>query len=136
MGAEQIAQAVGDQQWLDDAASPLQDAIRKLFQSSGRSGRAAKNFLHGSALGHPLHPALIDLPLGAWSVAAIFDSFEAATGSQSGKIADKAIGVGIIGAVMAAVAGVTDWSETDGRAKRIGLTHGVLNLTATGLFGL
>ena len=56
---------------IEGLASPLQDAIRKLFQSSGRSGRAAKNFLHGSALGHPLHPALIDLPLGAWSVAAI-----------------------------------------------------------------
>ncbi|HYI12836.1 MAG TPA: Rieske 2Fe-2S domain-containing protein [Thermoanaerobaculia bacterium] len=136
MGAEQIARAVGDQQWLDDVASPLQEAIRKLFESAGRGGREAKKFLHGSALGHPLHPALIELPVGAWTLAAIFDAIELADGRQRGRIADKAIGVGLIGAAAAAVAGITDWSETDGRAKRIGLAHGAMNLTATGLYVL
>jgi nitrite reductase/ring-hydroxylating ferredoxin subunit len=50
--------------------------------------------------------------------------------------AETAIKIGLIGAVGAAVAGATDWSETDGRAKRIGLAHGVMNLTATGLYAL
>src|SRR6185436_9420588 len=30
----------------------------------------------------------------------------------------------------------TDWSETDGRAKRIGAAHGVLNLSATSLYAI
>ena len=136
MGAEQIARALGDQEWLDGVATPVQEAVRKLFESAGRGGRAAKDFLHGSALGHPLHPALIELPVGAWTLAAIFDAIELAGGGQSGKVADRAIGVGVIGALGAALAGITDWSETDGRAKRIGLTHGVMNVTATGLYVL
>jgi nitrite reductase/ring-hydroxylating ferredoxin subunit/uncharacterized membrane protein len=136
MGAEQIARALGDQEWLDGVATPVQEAIRRLFESAGRGGQAAKEFLHGSALGHPLHPALIELPVGAWTLAAIFDAIELAGGGQRGKIADQAIGVGVIGALGAAVAGITDWSETDGRAKRIGLTHGVMNVTATGLYVL
>ncbi len=136
MGAEQIARLLGEQEWLDGVATPLQEAIRKLFEAGGRGGSAAKNFLHGSALGHPLHPALIDLPLGSFTLAAIFDAIELAGGEQRGKIADQAIGIGILAALGAAVAGITDWSETDGRAKRIGLTHGMMNVTATGLYAL
>ena len=136
MGAEVIARAVGDQEWLDPIATPLQKWVRQLFEAAGRGGREAKNFLHGSALGHPLHPALIDLPLGAWTMAAIFDGIELASGKKRGRLADTAIKVGLIGAVGAAVAGLTDWSETDGRAKRIGIAHGVMNLTATGLYAL
>jgi len=136
MGAEQIARVLGDQKWLDEVATPVQEAIRKLFESAGRGGREAKKFLHGSALGHPLHPALVELPVGAWTLAAIFDAIELAGGGQRGKIADQAIGVGVIGALGAALAGAADWSETDGRAKRIGLTHGAMNVTATGLYVL
>ena len=134
MGTEQIARALGDQEWLDGVATPVQEAIRALFESAGRAGRETKKFLHGSALGHPLHPALVELPVGAWTLAAIFDVIELSGGGERGRIADKAIGVGVLGALAAAVAGITDWSETDGRAKRIGLTHGVMNVTATGLY--
>jgi len=128
MGTTDVVRAIGDQEWMDAAATPLQELLRKLFRGE------LKDFLHGKALGHPLHPALIDLPLGAWSLAAIFDGIELARGGNKGRAADTAIKIGLAGAVGAAVAGLTDWSETDGRAKRIGLTHGVLNLTATGLY--
>lgn len=136
MGAEQIARSLGDQEWLDGLAEPVQETIRKLFEAAGPLGGEVKKFLHGSALGHPLHPALIELPVGAWTLAAIFDALELAGGGERGKIADRAIGVGVLGALGAAVAGITDWSETDGRAKRIGLTHGVMNVAATGLYVL
>jgi nitrite reductase/ring-hydroxylating ferredoxin subunit/uncharacterized membrane protein len=134
MGAETIPRAVGDQDWMDGFATPVQEAIRKLFEAAGKGGQEAKDFLHGKWLGHPLHPAVIDLPLGAWTMAAIFDVLEAAGAGKNGKLADTAIKFGLAGAVVAAIAGATDWSETDGRAKRIGLTHGILNLTATGLY--
>jgi nitrite reductase/ring-hydroxylating ferredoxin subunit/uncharacterized membrane protein len=136
MGAEQIARVLGEQEWLDGVASPVQEAIRNLFELGGAGGRAAKKFLHGSALGHPLHPALVELPVGAWTLAAIFDAIEVAGGGQRGRVADRAIAAGVVGALGAAVAGLTDWSETDGRAKRIGLTHGLMNGTATALYAL
>ena len=130
--AQAIPRALGDQEWIDSVATPLQEAIRKLFGPAG----GVKDFLHGRALGHPLHPALIDLPLGAWTLAAIFDAMEVAGLRKRNDAAATAIKIGLAGAVAAALAGLTDWSETDGRAKRIGLTHGVMNLTATGLYAL
>lgn len=136
MPAEQLVRTLGDQESLDALATPLQEAIRSLFASAGAAGREAKNFLHGSALGHPLHPALIELPVGAWTLAAILDALELAGLRRNHGFAETAIKIGLVGAVGAAVAGATDWSETDGRAKRIGLAHGVMNLTATGLYAL
>jgi len=136
MGAETVVRAIGGLEWLDDAATPVQKAIRELFESAGRGGAELKKFLHGSALGHPLHPALIDLPLGAWTLAAILDGLELAGGSKRNGAAGTAIAVGVAGAIAAAVTGVTDWSETDGRAKRIGAAHGVLNLSATSLYAI
>jgi nitrite reductase/ring-hydroxylating ferredoxin subunit/uncharacterized membrane protein len=136
MPVERLVRTLGDQKSLDAVATPLQEAIRSLFASAGAAGREAKNFLHGSALGHPLHPALIELPIGAWTLAAILDALEMAGLRGNRGFADTAIKIGLVGAVGAAVTGATDWSETDGRAKRIGLTHGVMNLTATGLYAL
>ena len=136
MAAEQLVRALGDQESLDPLATPLQEAIRSLFESAGAAGREAKKFLHGSALGHPLHPALIDLPLGSWTLAAILDALELAGVRRNRGFADTAIKIGLFGALGAAVAGAVDWSETDGRAKRIGLAHGVLNLTATALYAV
>jgi len=133
MGAEQIARTIGEQEALDTVATPLQNAVQTLFQSAGEAGRVAKNFLHGSALGHPLHPALVELPVGAWTLAAIFDAIEL-LGGRRNDVAETAIEVGLIGALGAAVAGITDWSATDGPAKRIGLTHGLLNVTAVALY--
>jgi hypothetical protein len=91
MAAEEIARAIGDQEWLDSFATPLQEALRKAFGSAGAAGRGIKNFLHGSALGHPLHPALIELPLGAWTLAAILDAMELAGWGGHKGAADTAI---------------------------------------------
>src|SRR5207244_1229861 len=118
-----IIRALGDQEWIDALAQPLQEAIRATFERGGSAGAQLKDFLHGRALGHPLHPALIDLPLGSWTLAAILDAFELAGVNKHRDVADTAITIGLVGAAAAAVAGLTDWSETDERAKRIGLTH-------------
>jgi nitrite reductase/ring-hydroxylating ferredoxin subunit/uncharacterized membrane protein len=84
-------------------------------------------------LGHPLHPVFTDVPLGAWTTALALDV--AAQGDPGmRRAATFAIGVGLAGAVGAAVTGLTDWSETDGESRRAGLIHGLLNITATTLF--
>src|SRR5438105_794170 len=114
MSTNDVIRLIGDQEWIDAAASPLQNAVRAVVRG------AVKDFLHGKALGHPLHPALTDVPIGAWSVAAIVDGLELARGRRRTRAADTAIKIGLAGAVASAVTGLTDWSETDARAKRIG----------------
>jgi nitrite reductase/ring-hydroxylating ferredoxin subunit/uncharacterized membrane protein len=53
---------------------------------------------------------------------------------QWGAAADATLNLGIIGALCAAVAGLTDWQDTDPPARRIGLIHGLVNIAAVGLF--
>jgi nitrite reductase/ring-hydroxylating ferredoxin subunit/uncharacterized membrane protein len=118
---------------LDRIAEPLSDAVRGAYEAAGPAGQQAKNALHGVWLGHPLHPVFTDVPIGAWTTAMALDA--TANGDPGmARAATFAIGVGLAGAVGAAVTGLTDWSETDGRARRTGLIHGLLNITATTFF--
>ncbi len=118
---------------IDRVAEPLSKAVRGAYEAAGPVGQQAKNALHGVWLGHPLHPVFTDVPIGAWTTALALD---AAGQGDPGmrRAATFAIGVGLAGAVGAAVTGLTDWSETDGESRRAGLIHGLLNVTATTLF--
>lgn len=134
MGTQDLFNEVADQKWLDTTSDPLQEAIRGFFR--GEAGAKIKDAIHGTWLGHPLHPVLTDIPIGAWTVAAVLDAVESATGNEGvGAAADAAVAVGLAGALGAAITGATDWSETGGRAKSLGLVHAVLNVAATALYG-
>lgn len=118
---------------IDRIAEPLSKGVRQAYASAGSVGERTKNAVHGVWLGHPLHPVFTDVPLGAWTTALALDA--AADGDPGmRRAATFAMGVGLTGAVGAAVTGLTDWSETDGESRRAGLIHGLLNLTATTLF--
>ena len=57
--------AVSNRKWLDAVATPLRTALHAAYAAGGEAGRQLKNALHGTWLGHPLHPVLTDVPLGA-----------------------------------------------------------------------
>jgi nitrite reductase/ring-hydroxylating ferredoxin subunit/uncharacterized membrane protein len=123
---------VADQPALDAIAEPLSQAVLDIFKSGGEVGERAKNALHGVWLEHPLHPVFTDVPIGAWTTALALDA--AANGDPGmRRAATFAIGVGLLGALGAAVTGLTDWSETQGQSRRTGLVHGLLNIAATSL---
>ena len=137
--AESAAQGIERQEWMAPVEDALQRAVAGAFEAGGVAGRAVKNFLHGTWLGHPLHPVLTDVPIGAWTTALVFDTLDAgSTGwpwqQTARRRADDAIVVGIVGAVGAALAGLTDWQHTDGKARRTGLAHAALNTLALGLY--
>src|SRR5437870_13404198 len=117
--------AIADQPALDRLAEPLSDGVRRLFEWGGPAGAEVKNALHGVWLRHPLHPVFTDIPIGAWTAALALDA--TANGDRHmRRAATRALGVGLVGALGAAATGLTDWSETDGRSRRIGLVHGLL----------
>jgi nitrite reductase/ring-hydroxylating ferredoxin subunit/uncharacterized membrane protein len=137
--AESAAQGIERQEWMAPLEERLQRAVTGAFAAGGTAGRAVKNFLHGTWLGHPLHPVLTDVPIGAWTTALVFDALDAGSHGWPWQRtvrrgADDAILVGIVGALGAAVAGVTDWQHTDGKARRTGLAHAMLNTIALGLY--
>jgi hypothetical protein len=65
---------IEQQEWLKPTEEGLQKLIHKAFQFKG--GRQAKNFLHGTWIGHPLHVILTDVPIGAWTTAIVFDALD------------------------------------------------------------
>lgn len=135
MATEALIKAVEQQETLDRLSDQIQPLVRDAFKSAGPAGREVKNFLHGTWLGHPLHPALTDVPLGAWTAALALDAMESISGRRElGAGADAAIAVGLVGAAGAAVTGLTDWSETSGRARKVGILHGLMNVGATALY--
>jgi nitrite reductase/ring-hydroxylating ferredoxin subunit len=98
------------------------------LEDSGESGMRLKDALHGTWLGHALHPALILGPAGSWMTAAILDL----VGDQEG--AQTAIGFGILASLPAAASGLVDWGYTAGRPRRVGLAHAALNSAALGCY--
>jgi nitrite reductase/ring-hydroxylating ferredoxin subunit/uncharacterized membrane protein len=135
MGPERAIDLVKEQEWLDPVADAMARAIGGAYEAGGEAGRMVRDFLHGTWLGHPLHPALVAVPIGAWTCTAILDGVESATGRrEAGAGADATLGIGLVGAGLSALAGFTDWQHTDGKARRVGVVHALLNTAATGLY--
>jgi nitrite reductase/ring-hydroxylating ferredoxin subunit/uncharacterized membrane protein len=135
MATDRAIQAVEHQDWLEPLADRLQSTLTNAFAAAGPAGQEVADALHGRWLGHPLHPVLTDIPIGSWTTAAVLDALEQVTGNRAlGRGADAAIGVGILGALGAAITGLTDWRHTEGRARRLGLAHGLLNTSALALY--
>src|SRR5438067_8729052 len=86
-----ISDAVESQQgWLDPLAETLQSALTAAIEAGGEAARSAKTFLNGSWLGHPLHPAISDLPIGAWTTGLIMDLIGA------DRAADTCVTIGVV----------------------------------------
>lgn len=90
-------------------------------------------------LGHGAHPILIVFPLGLLATAVIFDVVYLLTNNNTFPlVAYWLIIAGLIGGAVAAPFGWIDWFAipTETRAKRIGLMHGLTNVTVLILFFL
>lgn len=121
--------------FLERYAEPIQKVLNTFFLESGPIGRKIGDFLNGVWLGHPVHPMITDVPVGAWTAAAALDLFEAGSGEPGlGKAADLAVAVGVAGAVGSAVSGLADWQYTVGETRRTGFNHAVLNTVALSLY--
>src|SRR2546425_11227982 len=119
---------VDRQRWVEPVADFLQKVVAGGYKLLGNAGRALKTFVNGTWLGHPLHPVLTDIPIGAWTIAILFDlSYLVERSHGWVSAADVTIFIGLLGAIGAAVTGYTDWSDTFGRERRVGITHGLLN---------
>jgi nitrite reductase/ring-hydroxylating ferredoxin subunit/uncharacterized membrane protein len=115
-----------------DVLDGVSKVVKKTFDSAVRPG-AVKDALAGTWLGHPLHPVLTDIPIGAWSSSWLLD---VVGGKRARPASDTLLAIGILSAVPTAVSGLTDWTDTWGKTQRVGTTHAIGNVTALGLFTL
>lgn len=92
------------------------------------------DLLQGKWLGHPLHPAIVHIPVGAWLSAAVIDVVRrhAGPGSIAPVVALFCVVVGLIVAALAVPTGVAEWTpiKQERPAWKLGLYHMILNLVA------
>jgi nitrite reductase/ring-hydroxylating ferredoxin subunit/uncharacterized membrane protein len=114
----------------------VQKSLDKFLYGGGHpSAQKIRNFLNGTWLGEPLHVVLTDVPIGAWTAALAFDALDIVYDRREfARGCEASIGLGLLAAAGAAVTGMTDWSDVDPPARRLGLIHGLLNLSGIALF--
>ena len=129
-----IVDSVLDQlTFLEPMADTLQRVIGQYIQQGGEQAQQAKDVLNGVWFEHPLHPAMTDIPIGAWTCSTFLD-LASVTDERLAPAADLLVGVGCVGAIGAALTGLADWQDTYGHERRNGLAHALLNTGALGLF--
>ncbi|MBQ0892032.1 Rieske (2Fe-2S) protein [Micromonospora sp. U56] len=106
------------------ALDPVGDRLQRAVQSTLR-GQRVRDLLHGVWLGHPLHPAMVQVPVGAWISAAVLDLLP---GQR--RAATTLVGLGTVSALPAAVAGLNDWAALARDQRRVGLVHAASNSVA------
>lgn len=108
---------------LDSVTGPLRDAVHALPLGTVR------DLLRGRWLGHPLHPLLVQVPMGAWLSAGVLDLLPGT--ERAGRVL---VGTGVLAALPAALAGWTDWADTRPEQQRTGVVHAAANSLAVGLY--
>jgi nitrite reductase/ring-hydroxylating ferredoxin subunit/uncharacterized membrane protein len=129
----QVVEQVDGWAWirtLNDQLTAVLGPLREKYQ-----GNPVLELMHGGRwMGHPLHPALSDLPVGLWTSAMILDFAAPAPGPDAGLDAAGLLSaLGIASSVATAATGIVDWTVSDDQDRRVGLFHGVLNTGALGL---
>src|ERR671927_1475847 len=112
-----ILDRIADVSSMDKAIEPARKAVLAVLKPP-----ALKDVLHGTWLGHPLHPVLVQVPVGSWTTAGLFDAIPPLRPA-----ATVLIGTGVAVAVPAALSGAADWSEQEIGVRRLGAIHAVAN---------
>ena len=111
-------------------AKPFGEFNHRWLSALFRPIRPVKDFLNGTWLGHPVHSATTDLPIGALTVSIILELVGQHTGANIALVvAAVSIGASI-------VTGLADYTDVDGTARMRATVHATVMLIAQVLFVL
>jgi nitrite reductase/ring-hydroxylating ferredoxin subunit/uncharacterized membrane protein len=122
-----LAERIEGLEQLDGAAKALKSLVDRYVPERSE----LKDFLSGTWLGHPLHPVLTDVVVGAWTSSFLLDLIP---GRKTRKASDRLVDIGILAAVPTVLAGLSDWTDTRGGRRRVGLVHASANVVALWLY--
>jgi nitrite reductase/ring-hydroxylating ferredoxin subunit/uncharacterized membrane protein len=121
---ELLAGALERARFLDPPADLLQGLAHRVATGG------LKDLLSGTPIGHPMHPALVVVPIGSVVGSTVLDL----TGGDRGA-SRRLVGLAVVSAAPAALTGLSDWSDTSGAERRLGLVHALSNTVGLGLLG-
>jgi uncharacterized membrane protein len=106
--------------------------------SSPSRGKQPRSILAGQ-YGHPIHPILVTVPIGAWVASVVFDVVALTRTDEEATFAEGAywlIGIGIVGALLAAIFGLIDLTgiARGTKAFKTAVIHMAINVTVVVLF--
>ena len=105
-------------------ARPFGDWLHGLVDAIYGRMVPIRSFFNGTWLGHPLHPVLTDVPIGALFLVIVLDLLGQPTG------ADVALVLGVLAMLGAAIVGFADYSVTDGTARVRATVHSTVMIVA------
>ncbi len=128
--------AVGRWPWLKSLDDSVSGVVLPVYDRH-RDDLAVEMMHGGRWAGHSVHAALSDLPIGLWSGTLVLDLL-----GQDIRLNDRRLdpagtlsAAGLLAALATVATGVADWSVSDGEDRRVGLFHGLLNVTGVTLQG-
>ncbi len=108
----------------DRWATPLGEFNHRWLSALFGPIRPLKDFLNGVWLGHPLHAAATDIPIGTLLLVVVLDLM------NQPAAADVALVATILFMLAAAVSGAADYVDTDGTARVRATLHSTLMVVA------
>jgi nitrite reductase/ring-hydroxylating ferredoxin subunit/uncharacterized membrane protein len=112
----------------DRWAKPLGEFNHRWLSALFRPIPRLRDLLSGTWIGHPIHAAITDVPIGALGVSVVLDL------AGQPAAADIALVLGVLAMVGAAVSGAADYSDTDGGARVRATTHSTIMVVALVVF--
>ena len=109
----------------DGWAKPFGEFNHRWVSALFRPITPIRDVLNGTWLGHPVHPAVTDVPIGALLVAVVLDL----VGIPDA--AFWAVGLTVLTLLAAAVTGLADYSDTDGTARTRATLHATIMVLGT-----
>jgi uncharacterized membrane protein len=122
MNMHKLLRQAEDLKFLDGAGVAVMRTVRRLPPRLRRVVR-------GEWLGHPIHPIVVTVPIGAYVSAAVFDLVP---GNRAA--ARRLVGLGLVTTPVAVGLGLADYAELDARQRRVGLVHAAANAVASVCF--
>ncbi|HEX8941418.1 MAG TPA: Rieske (2Fe-2S) protein [Candidatus Limnocylindrales bacterium] len=117
----QILRLIDEQgSWAKPTGEYVQGWLNRLFERS----RETKDLLNGVWLGHPVHPMVTDVPVGAMTTAALLDL------TGQGRAADLAVATGVAGMALSAATGAADAVDTYGDEQVHATVHATLMVSS------
>jgi uncharacterized membrane protein len=110
---------------------PLDRPAQMLTRWSDQWRGRVADVMRGRPLGHALHPALTDLPIGFWTSAVVLDL---AGGRKRAAAAKRLVGLGVLTAAPTAAAGFADVPALEPAKRRVAVVHATSNTIALLLF--
>lgn len=123
MNMHRVLYAVEEAAVADRPAAALSSGIDRIMGQGRLAG-----WLRGSWLGHPVHPLLVTMPIGAWTSAAVLR-----VGGRY-ESAQRLVLIGLSATAPTLVAGLAEVPGLDRRQRRVALVHAAANAVGSTLF--